>query len=319
MTAGRRAVGGGATGQQHVATFSGGVGSWAAARRVAERHGTDNLTLLFTDTLIEDTDLYRFLIEAACNVFDVPAPADLVKAALAMPEFHEDEAGRVAALTDLRERTKERLPFLAWIAEGRDPWTIFFAERFLGNSRADPCSKILKRQAIDCWLAASRSSSTTAVYVGIDWSEKHRFTGLRDRRLVDGWRYEAPLCEPPFLTKVDIYGALRAHGIRRPRLYTLGLSHNNCGGGCIKAGQGHWVRVYHALPAVFAWWEAKEQAIREYLGKPVSILTDRSGDGKKKPLTLADLRQRIERGAQVDMFDVGGCGCFSDDAPEAAS
>lgn len=30
--------------------YSSGVGSWAAAKRVAEKYGTDNLTLLFADT-----------------------------------------------------------------------------------------------------------------------------------------------------------------------------------------------------------------------------------------------------------------------------
>lgn len=299
-----------------MAMFSGGEGSWMAAKRVAERRGTGDLTLLFTDTLLEDTDLYRFLIEGACNVIGVPAPVDLVRAASAMPEFHEDEAGRVAALKDLRARTTAYLPQLVWLAEGRDPWTVFFNERFLGNSSMDPCSKILKRKQIDGWMAETCDPSITTFYVGIDWSEEHRFKRLRARHAEHGWQYEAPLCEAPYLSKVDVAQAVRAEGIRRARLYGLGLSHNNCGGGCVKAGQGHWLRVYHALPAVYRWWEAKEQAIREYLGKPVSILTDRSGDGKKKPLTLADLRVRIEGNGQVDMFDMGGCGCF---AGEAAS
>jgi hypothetical protein len=29
--------------------FSGGIGSWATAKRVAEKHGTDDLYLLFSD------------------------------------------------------------------------------------------------------------------------------------------------------------------------------------------------------------------------------------------------------------------------------
>ncbi len=54
--------------QRHIVMFSGGVGSWAAAKLVAQKHGTENLILLFADTLIEDEDNYRFLIEAAENV-----------------------------------------------------------------------------------------------------------------------------------------------------------------------------------------------------------------------------------------------------------
>ena len=34
-----------------VVMFSGGIGSWAAAKRVAEAHGTDDLVLLFADVL----------------------------------------------------------------------------------------------------------------------------------------------------------------------------------------------------------------------------------------------------------------------------
>ena len=36
---------------QRVVMFSGGIGSWATAKRVAAQHGTADLTLLFTDTV----------------------------------------------------------------------------------------------------------------------------------------------------------------------------------------------------------------------------------------------------------------------------
>ena len=52
----------------HVVMYSGGIGSWAAAKRVAEQHGTDRLIMLFADTLQEDEDLYRFVIESCKNV-----------------------------------------------------------------------------------------------------------------------------------------------------------------------------------------------------------------------------------------------------------
>jgi len=53
---------------KHIVSFSGGLGSWMAAKRVADKFGTDDLYLVFTDVLIEDEDLYRFLHEAAENV-----------------------------------------------------------------------------------------------------------------------------------------------------------------------------------------------------------------------------------------------------------
>jgi hypothetical protein len=249
--------------------FSGGIGSWAAAKRVVTKHGAADVTLLFTDTRMEDKDLYRFLDEAAANV-----GAPLVK-----------------------------------IAEGRNPWHVFFDERFLGNSRVDPCSKILKRQMSEKWLKENCDPENTVCYVGIDWSEVHRFISIRDRHGAKGWRYEAPMCDAPYTSKADMFDMLKSAGIRLPRLYELGFSHNNCGGFCIKAGQGHFANLLRALPEVYAKHEDMEQALRTYLGKPVTILTDRTG-GTKKPMTLRDFRIKVESGKQVDVFDIGGCGCF---------
>lgn len=257
---------------KHVVMFSGGVGSWAAAKRVAEKHGTDDLTLLFTDTLIEDEDLYRFIEEAAANV-----GGTLVK-----------------------------------IAEGRDPWTVFFDVRFLGNSRIDPCSKILKRDFADKWLDANCNPEDTMLYVGIDWSEEHRYVGVQRRYAEKGYLCDAPMCDPPYLTKTQMLDWLRREGIRVPRLYEMGFAHNNCGGFCIKAGQGHFANLLKQMPVRYREHEEAEQAFRDFIGKDVAILTDRRGGGKK-PLTLRQLRERLERDqCDVDKFDIGGCGCFGE-------
>jgi hypothetical protein len=255
--------------------FSGGVGSWAAAKRVAATHGTENLTLLFADTRSEDPDLYRFLDEAAADVGGT----------------------------------------LVRIAEGRTIWEVFHDERFLGNSRVDPCSKILKRQVSDRWMAANRDPADTTVYVGIDWSERHRFTRLAERRLP--WRYEAPLCDAPFLAKADVFAQLKATGIRLPRLYEMGFAHNNCGGGCVKAGIKHFVLLHSAMPDVYAAWEQNESALRDRLGD-VSILRDRT-KAQSRPLTLRELRMRIEEGFEPDFFEEAPieqasptqCNCFA--------
>lgn len=254
---------------RHVVMFSGGIGSWAAAKRVAERHGTADLVLLFTDTLIEDADLYRFLSDAAANV-----------------------GGQFVRL-----------------AEGRTPWQVFRDERMIGNTRADPCSRILKRELSDSWLAANCEPASTTVYVGIDWSEEHRFRRLAARRAERGWRYEAPLCEPPYLDKRDMLAAARRQGIEPPRLYALGFQHNNCGGFCVKAGHAHFANLLRTLPERYAEHEAAEEGLRELVGQQ-SILRDRQG-GETRTLSLRQFRERIEAGGQVDLFDWGGCGCFS--------
>ena len=122
---------------QHVVLFSGGIGSWGAAKKLVNQIGTKNVHLLFTDTLIEDEDLYRFINDAAQNI-GVP---------------------------------------LTTIADGRTPWQVFQDERFLGNTRADPCSKILKRKLARKWIdqLAEKSPKGVTVYIGIDWTEEPRY------------------------------------------------------------------------------------------------------------------------------------------------
>lgn len=100
---------------KHIVMFSGGIGSWAAAKRVVTEHGADSVVLLFCDTRTEDEDVYRFLREAAANV---GAP-------------------------------------LVTIADGRDVWEVFRDSRFIGNSGIDLCSRILKREIARQWVDAN--------------------------------------------------------------------------------------------------------------------------------------------------------------------
>lgn len=315
--------------------FSAGGGSWAAARRVAERHGTENLRLVFTDTLYEDADGYRFLIEGAADIFGrrlnwpIPRANEFpdYRASLDTPieQYHGNSAWR-EMLSDLRSITAMALPELVWLAEGRDPWEIYRDERLLGNSRLDPCSKKLKRQIADRWLRDNCDPAETIVYVGIDWTEKHRFddgegNGLRPRRAESGWTYEAPLCESPWLWKPGIPREMRDRGIQPPRQYAKGYTHNNCGGFCCKAGQAHYANRMKVDSDRFAYDEAMEAKMIKFLNHPYSMLTTRVGGDGKKTMTLTAFRELLEaEPEQASLFDDwGGCGCFSDDAMEDAA
>lgn len=248
--------------------FSGGAGSWMTARRVAEKHGTDGLVLLFADTLIEDADLYRFLDDAARDI-GVP---------------------------------------ITKVADGRTPWQVFRDVRFLGNTRIDPCSRVLKRELLDAWLVANCDPADTTVYLGFDWTEPHRFHGTAER--MKPWRVEAPLCGPPYLTKRQILDAMKAARICPPRLYTLGFPHNNCGGFCVKAGQAHFRLLLETMPERYAEHEAQEEAFRAFVGKDVTVMRDRA-DGETRPLTMREFRERLQRQPGLfDKHDWGGCGCF---------
>jgi 3'-phosphoadenosine 5'-phosphosulfate sulfotransferase (PAPS reductase)/FAD synthetase len=98
---------------KYIVSFSGGIGSFCAAHRLKQSVGSEDITLVFCDTLIEDEDLYRFIDEAS-NKLELP----LVK-----------------------------------LADGRNPWQVFHDVKMQGNSRYAPCSKILKRFVMDKYMA----------------------------------------------------------------------------------------------------------------------------------------------------------------------
>jgi hypothetical protein len=251
-----------------VVMMSGGVTSWAAARRWADQHGTRGMVLLFADTMTEDEDLHRFLPQAAATI-GVP---------------------------------------ITRLADGRDIWEVMFDERFLGNSRIDPCSKILKRQLLRRWVETHCNPATAVIVLGLDWTEGDRLVTSRQRWAP--WQVAFPLANPPYKSKNQHLDDLRAAGIDPPRLYRMGFSHNNCGGFCIKAGQGQFAKLLAAMPERYAYHERREQELREHLGQDVAILRDREG-GSTRPLTLREFRQRREAGEQCDLFDIGGCGCVA--------
>jgi hypothetical protein len=309
-----RAGGGMSAPLKHVVMFSAGGGSWAAARRLVEQ-GIRPI-LLFTDTLMEDQDAYRFLIEGAADILDVKLPSQFVPKPEHFPAW-EDRAAYKLFVDGLRRDVASLLPGLNWIAQGGDIWDVFDDQRFLGNSSADPCSKILKRQMAAAWLKRNCVPDETAVYVGIDKFEEHRFDdgqggGVRPRRAAAGWIYKAPLIEPPYMAPWNVRQLMHERGIKPPRLYGLGFPHNNCGGVCVKAGHAQWAHLLREMPERFAFAAAREGQFRTKLGD-VSILTDRSGDGLKKPLPLVAFAKRIHEQPQLALalHDwEAGCGCF---------
>lgn len=259
--------------------FSGGLGSWCAARRVAREHGTSDLVLLFADVkgdsdnphVGEDEDTYRFISQAAANV-----------------------GGELVTVKD-----------------GRDIWQVFKDDRFLGNSRLANCSKFLKQVPCRKWLDENCDPSDTTVYVGIDWTELHRLPAIEKNYLP--YRAEAPMTKPPYIDKEQMMRMCVLAGMEVPRLYREGYPHNNCGGGCVRAGQAQFAKLLEENPERYDHWARKEQEVREHLGKEVAILRDRTG-GKSRPMTLVEFREK-KLGGQLKFFDpndFGGCGCFVD-------
>lgn len=255
-----------------VVMFSGGKGSWAAARHRRDVDGVDpqDMTLLFTDTNGEDPDLYRFLKDAAADI---------------------------------------GAPLVVLDNDGQTVWDVFRKERMIGNTRLSVCSRALKQRPARKWLEANRDPAATTVVVGIDWTEAHRAPTME--RNYQPYGFAAPLTEPGSWSKDRVDAELEAVGIAQPRLYAQGFPHNNCAGACVRGGQAQWALLLKANPDRFAQEEAAEETFRQETGKNVAILRDRRG-GTTKPLTLHALRAREEGGQGHDTDDWGGCGCTTD-------
>ncbi|UXN70951.1 hypothetical protein N8A98_07110 [Devosia neptuniae] len=300
---------------------SGGAGSWLAAKVDMAAHPSDDHRFVFADTLYEDADCYRFLIEGVAHLlgrrlnWPIPSADDFpdyrVEGEFDIATYAGNPIWR-AFLADLREQITSALPELVWLADGRDPWEVFRDGRFLGNSRIDPCSKSLKRVMLDAYRVENCDPTTSVFQIGIGPHEAHRYHRLAARMAADGWKYEAPLLgtrEGEF----GPFGYLSDAGIDRPRLYRLGYMHNNCGGFCIKAGHAHYLNRLRQQPERFAYDAMMEQKLSEFIGKPVSMLTDRSGDGSKKLLTLSSFAASVTAQTEFDFLPGdSGCGCMID-------
>lgn len=256
---------------KYLIQFSGGVGSFASAVKCCSLYGKENVELIFADTKTEDEDLYRFVDECV--------------AYLGVP-IHR-------------------------LADGRDVWQVFFDKRFLGNSRVDPCSRILKRELCKTFVEKNYKVDEACVVVGVDWTEAHRVKNFSRWWLP--YASVAPLVEDLSFDKHRFMDWMESQGIRRPRLYDMGFQHNNCGGFCIKAGKAHFLRLLETMPERYAYHEGKEQELREFLGKPYTILREQV-NGERRYLTLRQLRERAEEIKETEdgQLDWGGCGCFSD-------
>jgi hypothetical protein len=293
----------------YICHLSGGVTSWGAAKRLRLQKPDAPVLILFADTFIESEDTYRFLIHGAANIAGVQVPPC---AYLPIPPMNlADPNPRRDALKSIAALAMRDIPGLHWIWDGRTPWEVFESVKFMGNSRVDPCSKLLKRELLDAWTASKFQPNECTHVVGLNWDEDDRITRLRERSLPR--IFIAPLADKPQMSKAEVLEWAESEGLPISSAYKLGLAHDNCGGGCVKAGQGHWLQILHARPDVYAQWERQEKDFNQRRGKTYSMLKCRRGK-TQKPLTLESLRLRDASGdvTSDEKLELGGCACALD-------
>ena len=242
------------------------------AANLAKSLGYKEVRLIFNDTMTEDPDLYRFLEESVSKL----------------------------GLELIRDSV------------GLNVWEVFEKERYVGNTRVDVCSRVLKRDRIKNYLAVnSYDPESWDIVIGLGPFEEHRISRAKDRwapynlvaPLADAWideqEYFATLCK-----ELDI---------SPPRLYEMGFSHNNCGGFCVKAGLGQFRMLYEKLPEVYLFHEQQQEALMVKVPTVRPFLRKQKG-GTIEYLTLKQYRERyleVTGSLTEDMvYSMGACSCM---------
>lgn len=191
-----------------------------------------------------------------------------------------------------------------------DPLTLMEKDNYLYNSHVANCSKKLKSKVFREWLKFVPAENNT-LYFGIGFDESHRRIAIQ--RAYSKYMVEFPLID----NIVDVNFYLKKYGIKRPRLYDMGFSHNNCGGRCIKGGIGHWINLFKKDYERFSQMRDFETKMNIRLNKhhqteQVYSYLKRYGSSYTLEQLETDFKNKGEQ-LQFDFGDdIGGCGCFVD-------
>ena len=119
----------------------------------------------------------------------------------------------------------------------------------VGNLRTGfyPCTNWMKKRVRKQWEYEHREYDITYVW-GMDLNEKHRADRLVETMVE--FNHEFPLIDRG-LSKEDAHGICNRLGVKRPAMYDMGYSNNNCIG-CVKGGKGYWNKIRNDFPEVFA-------------------------------------------------------------------
>ena len=271
----------------HIVKFSGGAGSWAAARRVVERYGADSTILVTSNTNAEHRDWLTFVVES---------------------------------------QRKLGARFVMLSNEG-DIWDLAFEQKMIPSARTPVCSRMLKQIPSDKWLDEHCLPEHSILYYGFDWTEEHRLANMRKARtkwrheaplmwdpIADKDEILRELEADPDLKYPEAYRL----GLPHNNCLTYG---------CFLGGQKYWLKLLEKVPEVYARSEAKEDKFRSEVGDYTILRDRRGGKIKPlslKELRLRAAQGYNGNGANVPDIDLsipsidlsdaspdwGSCGCY---------
>ena len=293
---------------KHVVFVSGGLSSFATLYTVFNRYGKYNTIPLFTDTLIEDPDLYRFLLQTI-HILYAPNKTFIRTSfidKISIPDYDKIET-RKKYLEQVRQKITFLIPDFVWLSQQMTPFDVFKKVKYMGNSRIDPCSAVLKRDLSNAYIKKNFKPDQCVIYLGFDQDEPNRINKARNNW--EPYKLAFPIAEQPWLFE-EAKNFLAANNIQIPDLYTKGFAHNNCGGFCVKQGQKGYANLLHQLPERFDQFAAMEQDVYNYIGKKHPFIKKQT-DGVTQFLTLDDFKTQQETSPdqEIDLTDAS-CSCF---------
>lgn len=230
----------------------------------------DSPLLYFNDTKWEHKDLYRFL--------------DDISESLGLPILKD--------------------------SDGRTPEQLFYDQRALANNRMPFCSRILKAERLQNFV-----QDGDELVFGIGANEEHRALRIAQvYQLVSAKKgislsIRFPLIEDGIESgEVDRW--LESEKIDQPYLYSIGFTHNNCSGGCVRAGKLQWKLLLDNLPEVYDERERVEREVGIFLGKEVTYLKDISLERFRKKAESGELSDRYYIGENFQGECMGICSMF---------
>lgn len=195
------------------------------------------------------------------------------------------------------------------LCKGETPWEVFERKKYQGNSRIAHCTTELKGKMFAEWLSKNYKPDECVIHFGFHYSELDRLETARYNW--QPYKCEAPLCWRPIKPYSYTMQVIEQHGIKIPRLYEMGFTHNNCGGFCVKAGQAHFANLLETMPERYKFHEEKQEElmlkvpnVRPFLRMTVN--------GKLEYITLRQYREYLQAGKSYNVNETGGCNCFSD-------
>jgi hypothetical protein len=110
---------------------------------------------------------------------------------------------------------------------------------------------------IGSWATGMRVAAQHGTENLIDWIEAHR--AIKNKKYWEPYNVEFPMIDDPYMDKEQMCQWAESLGVKRPRLYDLGFSHNNCGGFCVKAGLGQFANLLRTMSERYAYHEQQQE------------------------------------------------------------